>query len=156
MKYVYFIKPVGAHGPIKIGCSANPEQRLRHLTRKARPLQIVALIKGDYETERRFHALFRAHHIGKEWFAPVSDLLAVIQQVWDGVFDVDTLPAPQRLPRKPIEYTPERRRHMSEMARRHARWLAAYRAAERIAKAEGRKVWHSDVSKQLAESVRAA
>jgi hypothetical protein len=150
-RFVYFIRPVGERGPVKIGCSFDPEQRLASMTRKARPLEIVAVIKGDFFVERQFHTRFRSDHIGKEWFFWSPELGATIDLIAAGTFDVSLLPQkPVRLPRKRIEYTPERRAQMSEAARRHAVWLRAYRAAEKQAISEGRKVWHSDVNLHLA------
>lgn len=156
MKRVYFMRPVGMGGPIKIGCSGQPEQRLKALSRKSMPLEIAATIEGDYFEERQFHTLFRGAHIGREWFFPTAALVACIEQIAAGTFDMNCLPAkPERLPRKEIEYTPERRARMAEAARNNARWLKAYKAAKSVADAEGRKVWHSDVQTQLAESVKA-
>lgn len=128
MKRVYFIKPAGIHGPVKIGCSANPMQRLSHLTRKRRPLEIAALIEGDYVVERQFHALFRDDHIAKEWFFWTTELQSVIDRINRGSFDMAELPEPQRLPRKQIEYTPALRAKMSEDSRNMHRRHRAYAA----------------------------
>lgn len=149
MKRVYFIKPVGNSGPVKIGCSANPQQRLAHITRQRRPMEIAAIIEGDFRVERQFHAMFRADHIGSEWFFWSTEMQAVIEAIASGNFDVSALPEPQRLPRKQIEYTPERRARMSADARRNNAWLKAYRAAKVTADSDGRDVWHSDVNRFL-------
>lgn len=140
MKRVYFIKPVGMDGPIKIGCSEQVEKRLSHLTRKRRPLEIAATIPGDYFVERQFHTLFREDHIGKEWFFWTAEMGEVIAAINAGTFDLTSLPAePVRLPRKLIEYTPERRARMSaaatNMHRQHALYAASRRALAESVKA---------------------
>jgi hypothetical protein len=95
---VYFIKPIGFDGPIKIGSSIHPEGRRQTLECWSPfPLQIVAEIEVDCELERRFHALFFDQHKGREWFEVTPELLSVIEQVQAGTFDVDTLPAPKHL-----------------------------------------------------------
>lgn len=128
MKRVYFIKPVAVDGPVKIGCSICPEKRLISLTRKRRPLEIAATIAGDYFVERQFHTLFREDHIGGEWFFHSAEMAVVISSINDGSFDLTALPeTPVRLPRKQIEYTPERRAHMSAAAKKMHRNHAAYR-----------------------------
>lgn len=121
MRHVYFMRPVGMGGPIKIGCSENPENRRQLLSRLHLPLELVAVTQGDYFLERQFHTLFGASHIGKEWFFPTADILAVIEAINAGTFDKSALPEkPVRLPRKAIEYTPERRAKMSEAAKKAA------------------------------------
>lgn len=95
---VYFLRPIGAAGPIKIGCSADPEGRLRtYMSWSPMPLEIVARIDGDQKLERRFHARFAAHHLHGEWFCNSEDLAAVIEAVSGGCFDVSSLPAPAGL-----------------------------------------------------------
>ena len=47
-RYVYFIKPVGMEGPIKIGCSIMPTERLEGLAVWSPfPLEIVAAIQAE-------------------------------------------------------------------------------------------------------------
>lgn len=92
---VYFIKPVGMDGPIKIGQSASPEGRVRDLSRWCPfPLEIVAKIEGGREVEERFHAAFIDHHERLEWFSPHPEILNAIAAINAGTFDVDSLPYP--------------------------------------------------------------
>lgn len=128
MRQVYFMRPVGMGGPVKIGCSENPQHRCRMLSRKHMPLEVAAVIPGDYFVERQFHTLFRASHVGKEWFFPTADILSAIEAINAGTFDKAALPEkPVRLPRKAIEYTPERRAKMAEDARRNSQRRREYR-----------------------------
>lgn len=95
MKRVYFIKPVGMAGPVKIGCSASPDGRRRALESWSPfALEIVAEIDGDFDLERRFHARFRDTHQRREWFDWSPELQAVIDAIRAQTFDVTTLPAP--------------------------------------------------------------
>lgn len=106
------MRVVGTDGPVKIGCSAFLAQRAKSLSTKGRPVELLADIAGDFDVERRFHAEFRADHVGKEWFAPSPRLDSVIEQIKQGAFDIESLPAPDRLPRKPIVYDEVRREAM--------------------------------------------
>lgn len=94
-RLVYFIRPVGMAGPVKIGSSVMPEKRLRELGAFCPfELELVAILPGTRELEARFHALFAADHQRGEWFAASTRLDAVIAQVAARTFDVSTLPEP--------------------------------------------------------------
>lgn len=98
MKRVYFIKPIGMDGPIKIGCSQSPTTRRKTLeTWSPFALEIIAEIDGDFDTEKRFHALFESTHQRREWFNPSSEMALVIKQINDGEFDISTLPLPKNI-----------------------------------------------------------
>ncbi len=93
MRRVYFIKPVGMDGPIKIGCSESPARRRIALEAWSPfPLELVATIEGDCLLEQRFHAEFIADHERLEWFRITPRLLAVIGAINAGTFDIETLP----------------------------------------------------------------
>lgn len=93
MKRVYFIKPIGMDGPIKIGCSVSPEGRRASLEAWCPfPLEVMAEIEGSYDLEQRFHARFLHLHERLEWFAAGEDLLAAIADIRGGRFDIDSLP----------------------------------------------------------------
>jgi hypothetical protein len=113
---VYFIRPVGLRGPIKIGHSRSPECRRDALAAWSPfALELVATMAGGEDLERRFHALFEAQHARSEWFEWSEELQAVIDQVAAGTFDTSTLPDPVCLharatkERKQATWTPERR-----------------------------------------------
>ncbi len=104
MSRVYFIKPVGLRGPIKIGCSCSPDGRRKTLDSWSPfALEIVAEIPGDFELERRFHAAFLSTHDRREWFGWSVDLQGTIDAINAGAFDVSTLPEPVRLTGRRVE-----------------------------------------------------
>lgn len=126
MSYVYFLRPVGAEGPVKIGCSVAPYDRLTSYQKFAPvPLEMVALIKGGLDLERRFHAAFADHHSHHEWFLEAPAITAAIQAVNAGAFDPDALP-PGRTVIKRAYCTPE--------------GLAASRVTRAINRAEARGI----------------
>jgi hypothetical protein len=115
---VYFIRPIGMKGPVKIGCSLSPDGRRETLETWAPfPLEVVATLEGPPELEARFHALLHDFHSHREWFHWCPALEEIIQAVAKGIFPVEQLPPPlhraQLRPRKP--WTPEQK----------ARWRAA-------------------------------
>lgn len=123
MTRVYFIKPIGMDGPIKIGCSFAPSNRKASLeTWSPFPLEIIAEIDGDFRLERRFHAAFLDDHCHHEWFRVSPRLSMVIAEINAGEFDIDTLPEALsgttfRKPRDNSFNTPEWRYSMSATAR---------------------------------------
>jgi hypothetical protein len=83
---VYFIRQVGAIGPIKIGCSKLPEGRLHSLMAWSPvDLEIVAIIPGDYDLEWNIHDCFALAHIRGEWFRPMPDLVTAVEKIAAGV-----------------------------------------------------------------------
>jgi len=91
---VYFIKPIGMDGPIKIGCSVAPDGRRATLEQWSPfPLEVVAEIDGDFGLETRFHCAFAESWRGREWFNVTPELTATIEAIKAGSFDLDALPA---------------------------------------------------------------
>jgi hypothetical protein len=84
--YVYFIKPIGLDGPIKIGWSARPEGRLFELASwSPLPLEVVFTMPGSMQLEANIHDCFAdcwSHH---EWFRPAARLLGLIEDLKAGV-----------------------------------------------------------------------
>jgi hypothetical protein len=79
MKRVYFLRPVGQLGPIKIGCSKLPELRLETLTTwSPMRLEMVCSVPGSHKDERTLHGMFRKHQVHGEWFGASKELLALI------------------------------------------------------------------------------
>lgn len=82
LKYVYFVKPVGSSGPIKIGCSGNPEARARRLGREVGvELEVIAAFQGGFMEESQLHWKLRQFKDcetfgGREWFQPQSEVLS--------------------------------------------------------------------------------
>lgn len=96
--WVYFMRPVGFEGPVKIGFSSLPEERLlTYAVISPLPLEIAARIPGGQSLEMRFHQRFAALHSHHEWFRASPELTRVIAEVAADAFDIDTLPPAKRL-----------------------------------------------------------
>lgn len=66
-KMVYFIRPIGMLGPIKIGNSISPQMRMNSLANWCPfALEIVAAVPGGAALERQFHAKFAHDHERQE------------------------------------------------------------------------------------------
>lgn len=84
-KLVYFMKPVGMDGPIKIGCSIDPAVRLATVALWSPiPLEIVAAVDGSYQDEDRLHTCFANSHSHREWFHATPALVSVIDRLNSG------------------------------------------------------------------------
>ena len=84
--FVYFIKPIGMPGPIKIGYSKQSESRLAGLlVSSPLPLEIIAKIPGTTTVERTLHACFADTHSHCEWFRPSARLVAAVDAIRRGV-----------------------------------------------------------------------
>lgn len=79
--WLYFIRPVGLDGPIKIGVTLNPDQRLTY-HRKHSPLPLEyagrVLMDGAAAHERGLHRRFSHLRLHHDWFAASEELEAVI------------------------------------------------------------------------------
>lgn len=77
---VYFIG--GDEGPIKIGLSNGPLERLAQF-QVGSPvrLRIHALADGGLALERDYHRRFAAHRLHGEWFSPAPEILAEIDRL---------------------------------------------------------------------------
>jgi len=83
---VYFARPIGMAGPIKIGVSANPEERIKPLLSWSPfPLEVVVMVKGGMELEQRLHKCFADCHSHGEWFFPVKRLVEAVDRIAAGV-----------------------------------------------------------------------
>ena len=77
---VYFVG--GADGPIKIGATKAPLERLATFQIGSPvKLKIHALAHGGYDLEREYHARFAGHRLHGEWFEPHPDILAEIARL---------------------------------------------------------------------------
>jgi hypothetical protein len=84
--FVYFMRPKGMLGPIKIGYSASPKTRLKDLAAWSPfPLEIAVTIEGEPDLERRLHGRFYASHSHLEWFHPTADIVKVVQSLEAGI-----------------------------------------------------------------------
>lgn len=84
--FVYFVKPVGQLGPIKVGHSIYPPSRLVSLqTWSPVELELVSQFEGSLETERAIHERFAQWQVRGEWFEPVDDLVSLAHGIRDGL-----------------------------------------------------------------------
>lgn len=66
-------------GPIKIGYSLSPRQRLKELqTGYPDLLKVLAIIRGTEKDEKEMHERFAKFRLRGEWFRPDAELLAEI------------------------------------------------------------------------------
>lgn len=96
-QYIYFMRPVGQVGPIKIGCSIHPEKRLVQIsTWSPIPLEIIATALGNSRLENFVHRKFKAQRLHREWFEPCEALLAGIAAIQGGATVEETFNATKR------------------------------------------------------------
>lgn len=78
---IYFMRRADGVGPIKIGCSKWPQERLQALQIwSPEPLEIVATVPGTFADERRLHRQFDAHRLHGEWFEAAPPVLAAVSR----------------------------------------------------------------------------
>src|ERR1044072_1869526 len=83
--YVYFIRPKGKAGPIKVGHSTFPPVRLISLQAWSyEELEIVSQIEGYRRLERDIHERFAKYQIRGEWFDAAPELIALAEGIRDG------------------------------------------------------------------------
>lgn len=138
--HVYFIRPVGMAGPVKIGHSICPESRLLTLAVWSPvPLEIAATTPGDVTLERKFHNLLADHWSHYEWFRDAPEVSAVVADVAAGSFDftrLDAMPATQ-VHRKKRNYPAISRRRQGIKSRLNwATYAIGLRAPDSIRTAE--------------------
>lgn len=81
---IYFVKPAGMEGPIKIGCSSIPLDRVSRLAEWSPvPLEVIGAVAGDYADENYLHSCFADIHSHHEWFHPTPELLDIIARIID-------------------------------------------------------------------------
>jgi hypothetical protein len=82
VKRVYFIRPVGHDGPIKIGCSQDSDKRLYALQMLS-PLRLetICAVPGEHHHENAIHHMFAAHRRHGEWFEATPEVLAFVEKV---------------------------------------------------------------------------
>lgn len=82
MKRVYFIRRADGQGPIKIGCSDVPDERL-YVFAAWHPykLAVIAAAPGGFNQESALHRYFDASRVHGEWFDPTPELEWIIARV---------------------------------------------------------------------------
>jgi hypothetical protein len=105
VSYVYFFRPKGQDGPIKVGTSSCPAGRMvTYMAWSPVPLEICAQIEfgsraAAREAERKFHTRYDEHRLHHEWFAAHPLILRDIDMIRRHVFRLTSLPAPMPRPR---------------------------------------------------------
>lgn len=80
--HVYFVKPIGMDGPIKVGFSIEPLTRLSSFsTWSPFPLEIIGMVAGDLADETFLHQCFSHLHTHREWFLSSKELRQTIQTI---------------------------------------------------------------------------
>jgi hypothetical protein len=114
--YVYFVRPVGADGPIKIGCSKMPVRRLKDLmTWSPVELEVILTVPGDFATERNIHDCLWNDHLHREWFGATPRVLAIVAKLKSGLplAEAMDLSARDRSGEGKMRFSPERRVYLS-------------------------------------------
>lgn len=84
--YVYFMRPVGQEGPIKIGYSIRPRHRLTDIAQwSPLRLELFLTIDGDLELERNIQDCFADCHSHREWFHASPRLVKALKDIEAGV-----------------------------------------------------------------------
>ena len=87
---IYFIQ-CGENGPIKIGQSDNPKERLEQLqTGSPYKLKLLWVYKGDQFTEQEIQDKFTLLHIRGEWFKPSKDIFNFIEHQLVNNYEIET------------------------------------------------------------------
>lgn len=80
--HVYFLKPSGLDGPIKIGCSMLPSRRLDEVSCWSPwPLELMGSVPGTYDDEQFLHKCFASSHSHREWFRSSPSLRKIIAEI---------------------------------------------------------------------------
>jgi hypothetical protein len=82
MSLVYFMRRADGVGPIKIGCSKWPVERItafQHWSPEI--LGLAASAPGDFRDEQRLHRQFASTRLHGEWFEATPELLSVVAKV---------------------------------------------------------------------------
>lgn len=132
--YVYFIKPVGVIGPIKVGCSRTPGSRIMAMaTWSPFQLELLACIHGGLDLEKKIHDRFFPYHIRHEWFEPVDELVRGIANIASGVA-VD----------EAFDLLSPRGNLKASYVRGSADWLAIRKARPELFRAEHLAMHHAE------------
>ena len=84
--FIYFVKPVGLDGPIKIGCSMYPGRRLKaFMDWSPFELEIIVSFPGTRALEANIHDCFAKLQFRGEWFHAAPRLLSAVEKLKAGV-----------------------------------------------------------------------
>jgi len=131
-RYLYALRPKGMAGPVKFGCSIEPEERLLAYARWSPfQLELAFRIPGNMSLERKVHRYCAASHSHNEWFAAserVEEIIAIVSAGADllGFLNAQELPDhPDTEARKVAAMAPEVR---AARSRKMKRYWSIYKA----------------------------
>lgn len=76
--------PARVNGPVKIGCSICPGERLlRYLVWSPVPLTLIGAVPGNFQDEAATHQHFAAERLHHEWFRLTPRLERFIRRLID-------------------------------------------------------------------------
>lgn len=113
---IYFIKPVGMKGPVKIGISARSAARLFELLEWSPfDLELAHSMPGTYKLERQIQEALADDHLRREWFKPSARVVQLLRDLQSGVpieraIDLTRKEGEIRRPSKPSNSPPRRKR----------------------------------------------
>lgn len=82
LKHIYFLRPVGEQGPLKIGSSAAPVSRLRtYQIWSPVLLELAASCPAHRNTEQFLHRHFIDAWLHGEWFAWTPEIQSVVDHI---------------------------------------------------------------------------
>lgn len=82
MSLIYFLKPVGMDGPIKIGFTTMFDKRVMELANWSPiPLELIGTVPGNLSQESLIHRSFADDHSHREWFRATPRVNAFIEAV---------------------------------------------------------------------------
>jgi hypothetical protein len=114
--FVYFIKPVGMDGPIKIGWSKLPARRLLSLSVWSPfKLELLHVIPGSFALEQTIHRCLWRSHSHNEWFQSTDEVRAFVEKLLNGLPVEEAIDLSSATPRerRKYNYTPVQRQWLS-------------------------------------------
>ena len=148
-RYVYFIKPVGLDGPIKIGSSDVPLRRLEDLmVWSPFPLELIGKTPGSTTDEFFLHTCFSDSHFHHEWFHFTPALRhAIDKMLASSINDVRGSLTPKGAIRKPRGPKPPKTESQKLEEQYAARIIAAEKSVKNIVRGTGPTLQPYDVRK---------
>lgn len=147
--YVYFIRPVGMAGPIKIGFAYDPDRRCRQLQFSSPvELEVIGSVNGAMRDEYAVQAYLADHQSHGEWFRSSDRVNETVQGIISGRISMASLQADRKSPCKARGKWSQSHRRAFERARtasnraigerlQAARLSAGYKTAAQAADALG-------------------
>lgn len=140
--YIYFIKPVGMDGPIKIGCSATTDQRLCDLAMWSPfPLEVMGKTPGTLKDEGFLHRCFSEYHSHHEWFYFTPALGETIKKILASSLDEVR---GSLTPKKSIRRGRQKRAERTENQKLEASFASRIGAVQRRLRKDNEKgIWYA-------------